>query len=218
MGLVSFRTVMRISHLKYLIVFAAFACTSAEVQPHTAALNDPPRLLAMAEMPRAGLDDAPLSRVGFVDGQGTIREHDQRALLFVERFRDGAALVDPERRLYQVWPLERRMLATNVSALASDGERLVYVRDGGDGLSIRLHDGASERVLARGLASAGVLKLEAERVLFVGAANGGVAGIWQASVHGAEASCVTNCDLRAGQPWGDAFVPPPTDPELLEAP
>lgn len=201
------------------ILVLAVACSSAGVDHRqTSALSEPPRLVALSEAPDTVGDETPRMRLGFVDGQGNIREHDQRAQLFVERFRDGAALVDSERRLYQVWPFERRMLAANVSAIASDGEHLVYVTQNSDGLSIRLHDGASERILARGLASAGVLKIEAERVLFVGAANGGVAGVWQVSFGANEARCVTNCALRTGQPWGDAFVPPPTEPALLEAP
>lgn len=205
--------------MKWLFVLIIVACSSARVdQRQSSALSEPPRLVALAEAPDTVGDEAPRTRVGFVDGQGNITEHDQGAQLFVERFRDGAALVDSERRLYQVWRFERRMLAANVSALASDGEHLVYVTQNPDGLSIRLHDGASERVLARGLASAGVLKIEAERVLFVGAANGGVAGVWQVSFNGNEAHCATNCDLRTGEPWGDAFVPPPTEPTLLEVP
>lgn len=205
--------------LKSLSVLIVVACSSAQdIQPQTSALSEPPHLVALAEAPDTVGDQTPRTRVGFMDGQGNITEHDQRAHLFVERFRDGAALVDSEGRLYQVWPFERRMLAAEVSAIASDGERLVYVAQNHDGLSLRVHDGASERVLARGLASAGVLKIEAERILFVGAANGGVAGVWQASAIGGEAHCITNCDLRTGEPWGDAFVPPPTEPALLEAP
>lgn len=203
----------------YFLLVLMVACSSARVdQRQTSALTEPPRLVALAEAQDTVGDDGPRTRVGFVDGEGNIREHDQRAQLFVERFRDGSALVDSERRLYQVWPFERRMLAANVSALAGDTEHLVYVTQNHDGLCIRLHDGASERILARGLASAGALKIEAERVLFVGAANGGVAGVWQVSLSGGEAHCVTNCDLRTGEPWGDAFVPPPSNPALLEAP
>ena len=70
--------------------------------------------------------------------------------------------------------------------------------------------------LATGLASVGVMRLEPERVLFVGARNGGVAGVWVADADGAR--CVSNCDLRTGTDWQGRFVPPPTDPTLLEAP
>lgn len=50
----------------------------------------------------------------------------------------------------------------------------------------------------------------------VGAANGGVAGLWIAEPRGGGALvCVTNCALRAGTPWGDAYVPPPGDPASI---
>ena len=44
-------------------------------------------------------------------------------------------------------------------------------------------------------------------VVFVGSEVGGVSGVWIAD--GTGVRCLTNCDLRTGQPWGDRYVAPP---------
>jgi hypothetical protein len=140
-------------------------------------------------------------------------------MVFVPRWLDGAALIDAQGRLYQVWPDgRRRMLAANVGAIASDGERLVFVVEDNLEAVIRLHDGNQAVHVAGGLASAGMMRLDPEHVVFVGAAPGGVAGVWTAALDGSGAQCVTNCTLRTGEPWLDDFIPPPTDPAELEAP
>ena len=49
------------------------------------------------------------------------------------------------------------------------------------------------------------------KVVFIGSELGGVSGIWIADSHGIR--CLTNCDLRVGRPWGDAYrtLPGETD-------
>src|SRR5690606_32349581 len=119
---------------------------------------------------------------------------------------------------YEVRPDgQRRMLASGGSgALATDGERLAYVvMDGALG-ELRVHDGARERTIARGLASIGVLRIAGDRVLFVGGRPGGVAGVWLASIAGQPARCLTNCDLVTGTDWRPRFVPPPASPDAFE--
>ena len=180
-------------------------------------IDDGPTLVTLGAWTETVGDQLPRVRVGFRGAGSDDVPLDREAIAYVERWRDGAALIDPERRLYQVWPDgRRRMLARDVSALATDGERLAFVVRRDLHAELRVHDGAQARTLARGLASCGVLRVEPDRVLFVGAAPGGVAGVWVADRGGA--TCVTNCDLRTGQPWQDRFEPPPSDPELLVAP
>lgn len=198
------------------LLLASSGC-QAPAEPARAPLSEPP-LVALGEARPAGLDQPPSFAVAFEGGAAL----DRRATRFVPRWRDGAALIDPEGRLYQVWPDgRRRMLAAGVTALAAsdDAARLAYaVRTDG---SLRLHDGEAERTLAEGMASIGALTFDGEAVVFVGArpagaARGGVAGVWSADDGGAR--CHTNCDLRVGAGWGDRFVPPPTEPAaLLEA-
>ncbi|HBQ12218.1 MAG TPA: hypothetical protein DEF51_14050 [Myxococcales bacterium] len=103
------------------------------------------------------------------------------------------------------------MLAAGVTALAvsDDLSRLAFaVRSDG---SLRVHDGEVARTLAEGFVSIGALRFDptGARVAFVGARNGGVAGVWVAGPDGA--ACQTNCDLRTGERWGDRFTPPPAD-------
>jgi hypothetical protein len=85
----------------------------------------------------------------------------------------------------------------------------VAQKDAGAEVHVLDADGA-DRVLTTGLASAGLLAPQPDgTIFFVGARNGGVAGLW--SISAGKTRCLTNCDLRTGQPWGDRFVPPPGD-------
>jgi hypothetical protein len=53
--------------------------------------------------------------------------------------------------------------------------------------------------------------LDDERLVVVGAVPGGIAGVWVARYRevGAQPVPITNASLRAGQPLGAGFVPPP---------
>ncbi len=197
------------------LLLALVGCTGGT--PAQPPLVEGPALIAVGDWSETVGDQLPRVRVGFRDGEGDVAVLDRQAVAYVARWRDGAALIDQERRLYQVWPGgRRRMLAADVSALATDGERLAFVVRRDLHAELRIHDGSQARPLASDLASIGVLRVEPERVLFVGARAGGVAGVWVADASGAR--CVTNCDLRTGQPWLDRFEPPPSDPDLLVAP
>lgn len=190
-------------------------CTA--VDPAAAPLEEGPTLISLGDQ-GPGIGDArPRLRVGFRYAGGRTAPVDVEASALVPRWRDGAALIDPEGRLYQVWPDgRRRMLAPRATALGTDGERLAYAVERDLGVQLRVHDGAEARTLAEGLSSAAMLRVDGDRVLFVGARPGGVAGVWVADASGAR--CATNCELRTGEPWGDRFVPPPSDPSQLEAP
>lgn len=195
---------------------ALFCLGCSAATPAAAPLAEGPVLVALEDASE-GLDARPRWRVAFERADGSRAPVDVEASDFVPRWRDGAALIDPARRLYQVWPDgQRRMLAPEVLALGTDGSRLAFAEARDLGVALRVHDGERATTLAEGLSSAAMLRVEPERVLFVGARPGGVAGVWVADADGAR--CVTNCDLRTGQPWGDRFVPPPSDPAALEAP
>jgi len=112
-----------------------------------------------------------------------------------------------------------RLIARSVSSPPWVGvDRIVYASEVGDTVELRALAQGAETTLARGLASAGMYRLgpDAQGLFFVGAKNGGVAGLWFARFDADEARCLTNCELRTGQPWGDAFVPPPGSAESLE--
>jgi len=77
------------------------------------------------------------------------------------------------------------------------------------GAIVRTLRGGSIETIAEISGAASPIAVIDDRVILVGSENGGVAGIWIAERD--RLICVTNCALRAGQPWGDAFVPPPAD-------
>jgi hypothetical protein len=112
-----------------------------------------------------------------------------------------------------------RLLARGVGSPPwASADVVVYALEVGDAVDLRMRRQEQETTLASGLASAGAFRLspDGEHVLFVGAIGGGVAGLWVASLDGAGARCLTNCELRTGQPWDDAFVAPPGSAAILE--
>jgi hypothetical protein len=133
------------------------------------------------------------------------------------------ALIDTARRLVLVAPDgSRRVLAREAGAPPVSGHagELFYVARYGVSAEVhRLQADGSDRVLADGLSNAGVLTPERDgALLFVGARNGGVAGIWRVdtqSLASSAAHCLTNCELQTGAPWGNAYQPPPGSQEAL---
>lgn len=165
-----------------------------------------------------GSDFVPRRRVALRMPDGSTRAIDREAIAFAPAWRGGAALVDVERRLYEVGASGAlRMLAASVNGeLAVSGELLVYVVGSGLTGELRVHDGHVERTIASALASIGALRVVEGRVLFVGAVSGGVAGVWQAPLDGSGARCLTSCELRTGTDWGQRHVPLPASRESFE--
>jgi len=136
-------------------------------------------------------------------------------------FRNGVALVNPENRLVFVTPDgARRVLANESGAPPIRGPKgeLVYVAKYRKGAEIHVLEAQGDNgVVAEGFANAGLLKLQPDgRLFFVAATNGGVAGLWTVDdIKAGSGRCLTNCDLRTGKPWGDAFVPAPGDAESI---
>jgi hypothetical protein len=168
-----------------------------------------------------GPDQTPRRRLAFRGARGGLEPVSLEAIAFVPRFGRGAALIDSERRLYEVWRGgQRRMLADHAVgelAVSDGGELLAYVIVRDLFGALKVHDGDRERTIASGLASIGVLRVMDDEVAFVGAAPGGIAGVWSAPLDGSGARCHTNCDLRTGTDWRPRFVAPPSAPDALEA-
>lgn len=130
------------------------------------------------------------------------------------RLGDSIAYVAPDLRLVLLSPDGERELAAEVGGSpVTDGEILVWAEPRDIGAELRvLRPGAEPSTLAALPGVLAPLAITSGHIALVGAANGGVAGLWMiATQDGAEPVCVTNCALRAGRPWGSEYVPPPGD-------
>jgi hypothetical protein len=169
------------------------------------------------ELP-GGTDTPPRFSLALRDTSGARIPLESRALAHVT-FSGGLAVLDSQRRLLVVSADgARRVLAEQAGAPPARGQKgeLFYVAQQDAGAEVRvLETSGADRMLAGGLASAGLLAPQADgTILFVGAKNGGVAGLWRIDPAGSR--CLTNCDLRTGVPWGDRFVPPPGEVGAIE--
>ncbi len=168
----------------------------------------------------AGGDGAPLVELRVTSESGD--EHLFAPVLGGIAFGDGALVLDAERGLSlgDSTGHETR-LDTDVSfvpVVSPGGDHFVYARSE-DGASFALvsRSANARAVLAEGLASIGAVHfVDVARFVFVGGRSGGVAGLFFASTASSDlAVCLTNCELRTGQPWGDAFAPTPADLRTL---
>ncbi len=105
-------------------------------------------------------------------------------------------------------------------AVDPSGQKLAYAKRPGDDAGVWLHVSgeARPRRLTVGLAVADrPLFVDAEHLVVVGAAPGGVAGVWVVGHAGVDPQPrpITNAELRAGQPFGSRFVPPPAYHESM---
>jgi hypothetical protein len=180
--------------------------------------NTEPEVVAEQDHVPAGGNDAPPRYSLVLHASGTRLPVESRVLAHVA-FGGGIALIDSERRLIAVsGDGMRRVLAEAAGAPPARGSRgeLLYVAQ--QDLDAEVHvlePGGADRVIASGLAGAGMLAPRADGTLFfVGAKNGGVAGVWW--IGDGSSRCLTNCDLETGKPWGDRFVPPPGEAAAIE--
>ena len=132
---------------------------------------------------------------------------------------DAIAYVAPDRRLVLLSPRDERELAAEIGGSpVTDGELLVWAEPRGPGAELRVlrRDADAPTTLATLPGPLAPLAITGGHVVLVGAANGGVAGLWVLAVRdAAQPVCVTNCALRAGRPWGDEYVPPPADGDSI---
>jgi hypothetical protein len=133
-------------------------------------------------------------------------------------FRRGQAAVTRQRQLQLVRSDgSRSLLAHVVDGLptrAQDGSLWFAARFGSTVEIYRLTQPGSLQRLASLRGSATRLSPQSDgSLLFVGSELGGVAGVWIVDGHGAR--CLTNCELRVGRPWGDAYRALPADVATL---
>jgi hypothetical protein len=172
-----------------------------------------------AAEPPSGSDAPPISTLRLKQADGKSKLLDKQAVSYAT-FGERVAYVDLARRLFVQGPDGARLaIAESVSARpawSASGD-LLYVVQGKHGAEIRARStSGSERVLVDTVANAGVLAPQVDGSLFfVGAKSGGVAGLWRVTRSQA-VQCLTNCELRTGTPWGEAFLLAPGEASQIQ--
>ncbi len=210
-----------------LLCAAVAACVeptpSAVLVP--ALVTDPPRALGPLVITAIGTP-TPVGGEGptrYRVAWGVSSEHrfDGEALAAV-RFGDAAVVLDAAESLWRFTRDGRRMLlASGVTAppAVDHSETLLayFVGEPGEAGAIFVVDARQTRVVVAAVRDASALRFvpDASALLFLATGPGGVAGVHRAAVANPTgfAQCLSNCELRAGEPWGDAFVPLPTSLE-----
>lgn len=140
------------------------------------------------------------------------------AYLDALEFRDGVAAVALDRSLQLLHADGSRSLVAKdldgLPALDSDGSLFYAARFGERVELYRLQSDGTQHRLASFRGSATRLSPRSDgTVVFIGSKFGGVSGIWIAEPRGPR--CLTNCDLRVGQPWGAAYRALPGETESV---
>ena len=157
-----------------------------------------------------------------------VRTHVRGPALGGVPFLDGVLVLRVDRSLEMVRGphgvgsvIDREVLFTPVAS--SDGEHVAWAAEHGPETVLVVIDREGARTnAAQGLVSIGAVAFDesthgsARRLAFVAARNGGIAGVWAARVDGRGLSCLTNCELRAGQPLDERHVPLPTEPLVFD--
>jgi hypothetical protein len=170
----------------------------------------------------AGGDGPPRLTLAFRFADGSRRPIAGEATAYVP-FRRGVALVDLQRQLVLVTADgARSVLAREAGAPPARGPsgELAYVAR--HDLAVEVHvleEDGRDRIVARGLGSAGVLAPQRDgRLFFVATpSGGGVAGLWLAGGEHEDARCLTNCELATGAPLSERFMPLPRDAQSIHA-
>jgi hypothetical protein len=195
----------------------AVACGQVEVEPTSATAAGPEQTGAIVALEPSsepsGPDEVPRVRLARREPDGSLSPLEGE-YIDAHEFRAGMAAVSTQRELHLVHrDGSRSVVAREVDGLptpASDGS-LVYAARYGKVVEIyRLTAKGSVLRLASFRGSATRLAPQpGGAVVFVGAQPGGVSGVWIADSTGAR--CLTNCELRVGQPWGDRYRALPGD-------
>ncbi len=180
-------------------------------QPEGAAGQTEVVVIAEENVVPAGGDGGPRLSLAFRTGGGRLQPIAEKALAFAP-FRDGVALIALDQRLVLVSPDgSRSVLARRAGAAPRQGARgeLWYVARYERQSEVHVLEASGrDRIVASGLASAGLLAPQPDgRLLMVAADARGVAGLWVVEASGAR--CLTNCELVAGEPWAERFMPLP---------
>ncbi len=200
---------------------ATLACGQVESTPVASSVPKRGRFDVVAvtaeSAPLEGTDAPPEVRLMLRSSDGSLLRIAGDYVHAVE-FRDGQAAVTRDRALHLVKSDgSRSLLAREVDGLptrAGDGSLLFAARFGAIVEIYRLSAQGTLQRLASLKGSATRLSAQSDgSVVFVGSKLGGVSGVWVASHK--RARCLTNCELRVGEPWGDAYLAPPSDPTTM---
>lgn len=172
--------------------------------------------------PSSGADGAPLTTLAWEHADGSRTPVDVGPVVHAVVWRGAVVYVDRGLHLWREG--EDQPWAEGVPAapaVSPDGSALAYVvaHEGAEGTHAEVHvrTASADRVVDRSLLAFGALRFSPDGgvLLGVGSVNGGVAGVHAIDLGSGARVCLSNCELRVGQPWGDAFVPPPGDPTAL---
>ncbi|MFO0708910.1 MAG: hypothetical protein U0353_03675 [Sandaracinus sp.] len=215
-----------LARLTALATVGVVGCASTTADHTAAPLAEPPRVVVqetLEAVPEGG------------DGPDTVSLalDDERGRTPIEGrafggapFLGGALVLRPDRSLEMVREGRGSVIDRDVvfaPVTSSDGEHAAWAAEHGPEPVLVVIDRDGSRFDAvQGLVSIGALVFDpathgaSRRIAFVGARNGGIAGVWAARVDGRGLSCLTNCELRVGQPLGPEHVPLPTAPLRFE--
>ena len=205
---------------RFFPLVCLLACATDPVGSTGQPLESGPRLVHSQRVwaSPSGTDGVPRYTLAWESADGTRSPAGVGVVTHAVEWNGGALYVDVERRLQ--W--EGELVAENVvdvPAVSPDGSRFAYVvveeDRAGTRAALHVSDGSNDEVWDRTLLNLGALRFapDGSAVLGVGSVNGGVAGLQVVSADGAR--CLTNCDLRVGESWGDAFIPAPGSASAL---
>jgi hypothetical protein len=206
-----------------VVIVLASACTPTPASNSSSSLsvsNGPSiEVVGRRNDVPTGADGAPKLTLAFRSANGKRIPIEGEVTSFAP-FRDGVAVVDLQNRLLLITPDgTRRVLARSSGAPPVRGPRgeLAYVSCYDVAAEVHLlQEAGTDRIVATGLASAGLLTPQPDgRLVFIGARNGGIAGVWVAGDESG-ARCLTNCDLQTGTPLGDSFIPLPESSQAIQ--
>ncbi len=203
----------------------SLGCTGADLgELHEPLLKEGARLVRdrVVWAPPPGADGPPLTTLAWEHRDGSRSAIDVGPVVHAAVWGGSIVYVDRGFRLWREGELQPWAEGVPGAPVVSpDGAMLAYVvaDESEDGVRAEVHVRTSEgdRVVDRSLLSLGMLRFspDGQVLLGVGSVNGGVAGLHAIDVRSGRHRCLSNCALRVGQPWGDAFVPPPGDPSAL---
>ncbi len=163
-----------------------------------------------------GGDGAPVYTLAWEHPDGRRTPAGVGPVVHATLWRGAIVYVDPRSRLWlegQDQPLALGVV--DAPAVSPDDAKLAYVvvAESSEGTRAEVHvrSAHADRLVDRSLLSFGALRFSPDGsvLLGVGSVDSGVAGLHAIDLRAGARRCLSNCDLRVGQPWGDAFLPPP---------
>ena len=204
--------------LPTLALFCLSGCS--EVRVHEARVASPERIVVVEQLaaPPEGGDGPAVVTLAYEGEEGSAVI--PGAALSGVAFQGGALVLRPDGALEMVREQARSVIDQGVvvaPVVAADGAHAAWVASRPlDELALVVVDTEGGRVeAAAGLVSIGAIAFEEtrshRRIAFVGAVNGGIAGVWVSSVdESMRPRCLTNCLLRTGMDLAEMTPLPET--------